>query len=165
MSIESAEVKEKFANVTATPLVLKNIDFTKIFVEAENLSEADLIFAPTYDFEGTVILFKIDLGLLDRETNDTREALLRLQLAIPNEAGKKSPYKLDIHAQAILEVRPIVPQEERAKFLYVNGAGLVYASIRELVATLTARSSFGPLTLPTAYISPPEPSQEDLFKK
>jgi preprotein translocase subunit SecB len=47
-------------------------------------------------------------------------------------------------------VNEAFPQEKLERFVFENGAALVYGAIREMVTMTTARSAFGAIMLPTA---------------
>lgn len=58
-------------------------------------------------------------------------------------------YEIELAVQGVVEVHADFPAERREHLAVVNGLGLLYSSIREMVTNLTARSAHGTLNLPT----------------
>lgn len=59
------------------------------------------------------------------------------------------PYVVDVQAVGLFDIDERVPEEDRERIVYENGAALVYGALREMVSTITARSMYGLLMLPT----------------
>jgi preprotein translocase subunit SecB len=64
-------------------------------------------------------------------------------------ANKPFLYEIEVAIQGVVEVHADFPAERREHLAIVNGLGLLYSSIREMVTNLTARSAHGALNLPT----------------
>jgi preprotein translocase subunit SecB len=64
-------------------------------------------------------------------------------------ANKPFLYDIEVAIQGVVEVHADFPAERREHLAIVNGLGLLYSSIREMVTNLTARSAHGALNLPT----------------
>jgi preprotein translocase subunit SecB len=121
-----------------SPLQLKGHAFTAISVRtstngsAEN--EPNLI---------PQVAFEADPGL----PNHWR---LGLEVRVCSaQAGKPFLYEIELAVQGLVEVHADFPAERRESLAVVNGLGLLYSSVREMVINLTARSASGALSLPT----------------
>lgn len=102
--------------------------------------------ADEFDFDGAMLLWKVRHG----KRNDTKGWWVGVEFATQEGDEKPCPYLIDMKAVALFEVSEKVPAEEQEKFVYENGASLVYGAIREMVSTISARSAYGSLMLPTA---------------
>lgn len=58
-------------------------------------------------------------------------------------------YEIDVHVAGVVEMHSDFKHENREQVVQVNGLGLLYGSVREMVLNLTARSLFGPFCLPS----------------
>jgi preprotein translocase subunit SecB len=65
------------------------------------------------------------------------------------KADKPFIYEIEVVLQELVEVHAGSPAEKRDHLAVVNGLGLFYSSVREMVTNLTARSAHGALNLPT----------------
>ncbi len=72
-----------------------------------------------------------------------------LSVNITSKSGIVAPYVGRIENIGGFLVTSGWPPEEIAKLVYVNAAGILYASIREMVSLITGRGFFPPLTLPS----------------
>lgn len=143
--------------VQLSPLQMKHLIFTKIVVElADSLEKTGELWAPNFDMNGVTVLAEISTAMPDDQVNDPINFMVTMRLAILNEKenSKKSPYKIDISAQAWFEISSGIEIEKREDLVRVNGASLIMGAIRELVIQLTSRSGFGALTLPTLRFMP-----------
>ena len=102
--------------------------------------------ADTFDFDGAMLHWKVRHGKRD----DKKGWWVGVEFATQEGDEKPCPYLIDMKAVALVEVSEHVPAEEQEKFVYENGASLVYGAIREMVSTISARSAYGSLMLPTA---------------
>lgn len=147
--------------IETSPLQLKQLLFGRINVEAE---DSDLLpedtWAPGYDMEGVLINSQIQVSSPKESKEPNPNAYKRyvvgvtLQILNSEEGTTPSPYTIDIEAQALFEMAPMDDESKRDSLVRVNGASVIIASIRELVTQLTARSIYGPLTLPTLRVVP-----------
>ncbi|WP_338725912.1 hypothetical protein V8687_20215 [Shewanella baltica] len=150
--------------MTHSPLQMKQLIFTKISVESnENIENADEIWAPTYDFDDVIIQTESITASKEGEEDDPRDYLVRIRVTISNEIeeSKASPYDIDIHAQAWFELDPIYDLGKRESIVSINGSSMVIGAIREMLTQLTARSIFGPMTLPSLRFQLAEEDSED----
>jgi len=58
-------------------------------------------------------------------------------------------YEVDVAIQGIVELQEDYPGEKREQLAAVNGLGLLYSAVREMVLMITARSLHGIMCLPT----------------
>jgi preprotein translocase subunit SecB len=75
-------------------------------------------------------------------------AKLKLHL-VDQEKGNRSLYKGAFEVIGNFKVHPDYPKEQRRKLVSISGGGILYSSVREWVACLSARSLHGPVELPT----------------
>ena len=102
--------------------------------------------AAEFDFTGAMLRWKVRHGKRD----DKQGWWVGVEFSTHEGDEKPCPYVIDMKAVALFEVSEEVPAEDREKFVYENGASLVYGAIREMVSTTSARSAYGSLMLPTA---------------
>lgn len=102
--------------------------------------------ADEFDFDGAMLRWKVRHGKRD----GNKGWWVGVEFATQEGDEKPCPYLIDMKAVALFEVSEQVPAEEQEKFVYENGASLVYGAIREMVSTVSARSAYGSLMLPTA---------------
>jgi hypothetical protein len=85
-------------------------------------------------------------------------ARLRVEVLHPPE-GSKSLYTGAFEVIGEFRVHPDVPETEREKLVALNSGAILYSSVREWVATLSARSLHGMVELPTldarCFLPPP----------
>lgn len=147
-----------------SPLQLLKLCFSGIRVlpDQNNFNEE---ITRGFDFNG-VCIREVTETILVEEESDSSIYRVILRIAIENEEGKKAPYQVDICAYGDFHVNEKVPAEDRPNLVTVNGCSMLYGAIRELVMTLTSRSSHGMLTLPSVNFldkikkqSTPEPAR------
>ncbi|WOX04718.1 hypothetical protein [Microbulbifer pacificus] len=153
-----------FAKVEASPLQLQQLVFTRVHVDALVPSDVtDDIWAPDFDFTDVEFAHEVMVMPKEGQEEDPREFILALKFAIPNnnENSKLAPYTVDVQAQAIFTFAPIFEPKKRESLVTVNGCSMVIGAIREMLCQLTARSVYGPMTLPTLrFIPEPEKKEE-----
>ncbi|MCE2745933.1 MAG: hypothetical protein LW710_08500 [Burkholderiales bacterium] len=132
-------------------LQLERFAFLRIsvepFVYPERPESGDL--AIGFDFEGVKFGEKFDVFPL---TDQDDRWGLTLTLSIPNieGEGKTCPYTIDVSAIGFFHyARKDDPELDKRNMVVVNGLAILYATLRELVAQITARSIHGELLLPT----------------
>lgn len=108
----------------------------------------------TFDFQGVSIQERIQWGEAVAEpANDAAQAFtaygLKLFIGIDNLEGKKIPYDIAIEVQGLFAIANEFERERHESLLIVNGSAILYSVIREQILTLTARSLYGQVMLPT----------------
>jgi Preprotein translocase subunit SecB len=58
-------------------------------------------------------------------------------------------YELEIHAFGVVELSGEVPVEKRESIAVINGLGILYGACREMIMNVTARSIYGPCSIPS----------------
>ncbi len=142
--------------VTISPIQMKQLLYTKIFIEPFFFKSDEEIWAPNYNFDGVSIKTNLGCALAEGQESNPKNFKLRLILNILNdeEESKESPYNVEIEADAWFEISDHVKAEARENLICVNGGSMMIGSIRELLTQLTARSVFGPMTLPSLRLLP-----------
>lgn len=143
--------------VQLSPLQMKHLIFTKIVVElADSLEKTNELWAPNFDMNGVIVQTEISTAMPDDQIGNPINFMVTMRLSILNEKenSKKSPYKIDIAAQAWFDISTGIEVSKRDDLVRINGASLMMGAIRELVIQLTSRSGFGALTLPTLRFMP-----------
>lgn len=80
---------------------------------------------------------------------DSCSWLLRMRLRlVPSDDGSCHLYTGQFEVVGRFELDETCPEEDRPKIAVINGGSLLYASIREWVATLSSRSLHGMIELP-----------------
>lgn len=155
--------------ITSSPLQMKQLTFTKVYIEAnpDLYKEDDPLKAPEYDLEGVNIGHKFRSECLDTDSKEPQLYYLELCLALPNKKGigTPSPYFIDLCAHAVFEIDESCPLELRKSIVDVNGASMILGAMREVITQNTARSVYGPLTLPTLRFLPEDNQTEEKKSK
>lgn len=89
---------------------------------------------------------------LDVGQNKKDERLWRVALTVrvgQREEAAAPKYELEITAVGVVRVDPEFPVDNMRKLVQINGASIVYTSLREFVMMLTSRGPWGSLMLPT----------------
>lgn len=81
---------------------------------------------------------------------------VELEVRFEPSKSKPGPYKGSASVIGFFEVDESWPEEGREALVAVNGASLLFGAIREMILTMSARSSHGEFLLPTLRFSPPE---------
>ena len=122
-----------------SPLSLDTYYFTKIDVAASGIDLKDA---------GTgVINNRLNIK---RHKEDPRKFMLTFGLRQKAEKGKAPPaYTFEFDIVGFVTVIAEYPEDKVDTLVKVNGPAILYASIREMVANLTARGPFPAVALPT----------------
>lgn len=127
-----------------SPLDLQNLSFLAVHIDLDqNYTQKD----KNYDFEGTSYFLGIKHGRIDESK---RLWWVGVEYGIKSDEDKTCPYNITIKAAGKYRVSQGFPSETEEKLVYENGAAIIYSAIRELVSTITCRSGYGELMLPTA---------------
>lgn len=128
--------------MSQTPLRLETYFFPKVQIEANpDYSPKD---AP----EEHDVQLNMNVGLLGSEQEPTR---FQLMLDIEKISAKTGvlPYRLSLEAVAFLTVDDKFKHPDVKRLVQVNGASMLYSSIREMVLMVTGRGPWGAFQLPT----------------
>lgn len=135
--MEVAENHFLMKNPTLSSLQLRHAAFLEVSIAVceEGTFEGEASFA-----------HELQCGLVDKERR-----LWRVELTIKLLHDRKKPfaYKGVVRVVGLIEAHPGFPEDKVANVVQVNGGAMLYAVIREMVATVTSRSAKGSLMLPT----------------
>lgn len=143
--------------VEMSPLQLKQLIFGRIYVEAVDASRLpDDVWAPSFDMTGVLIQSQINVIPKNSEEKDSKQfvVVVAFKVSNPDDDTAIAPYNIDMEAQALFEIGAMDDEKKCENLVRVNGASIIIGAIREQVTQLTARSVYGPLTLPTLRILP-----------
>lgn len=123
-----------------SPLQLQTCHFTKI-----NLStQRDANPADTR---------RVDVGVASeafaQSPERPRQWVVVVRIKIGPQENAKPGYLGELEGVGLFEVESSWPEEEIEKLVFINGSGMVYAALRELVSNITARGFWQILVLPT----------------
>ena len=126
-----------------SPLTLLTLDFLRVHIHANHEAKQTV---EEFDFEGATLSWSIKHG-----QHDDGSWWVAVGFATDDEAsaGQRCPYDLDMRALGSFNIAESVAADRREEIVYENGAALVYGAIREMTASVTARSIAGKLMLPT----------------
>jgi preprotein translocase subunit SecB len=125
-------------------LQLRDLLFVRTRIDIDPEFEGE---AGDFEFEGSKYRWETRYGHRDDEP---LKFWLGLEYALQSDKEKRCPYIVDMKAVAFFDVDESVPEEKRDLLIYENGSALVFGAIREMIASITGRSLFGTLMLPTA---------------
>jgi preprotein translocase subunit SecB len=146
------------------PLQPKGIAFEEVSISCEFNDDGLPIQAIDFDFEN--VRLSCEVGHTEYEedaTTPTGDSLLvSVRLRIENVDGKKAPYRVNIAVSGLFKwLNKQTPPELRRDLMVVNGATILYGSIREMTLTLTSRYVSGPMLLPAVNFEDNKPSITD----
>jgi preprotein translocase subunit SecB len=123
-----------------SPLQLDSCQFTEVSLFAQpNAKEED---AKRFDLNVVPDVFQ-------RIPENVREWCIILNVEIKAQEGSFVPYIGQIEAFGTFLVDISWPEDQIEKLVYINGSGVLYASIREMVCSITARGFWDMLILPS----------------
>jgi preprotein translocase subunit SecB len=138
-----------------SPLQPQGIAFEEVSVQCEFDDQGDPISALDFDFQS--VKLQCEVGYADHDAPDSM--LVSLRLRIPNTDGKKAPYRVNIAVTGLFKwLKKDNPREQRRDLTVVNGATILYGSIREMTLNITSRSASGPMLLPAVNFEDNRPS-------
>ena len=91
----------------------------------------------------------------ERVSNEARRWVIRLRVEFFSMVdAEPAPYTGEIVARGCFTVSESYPTEREAALIEVTAASILYGACREMIASFTARSSHGILSLPSVSFSP-----------
>ena len=121
-----------------SPLQLEHYFFTHIELDAH--PNAD----PKNEMD-----FGADVECAQHE-EDPRRWMLTLNVVLKaEEDDAPPPYTGEFEIVGMFKVIDEYPEEKVAKLVHINGAAILYGTVREMVTNMTARGPFPPIILPT----------------
>jgi hypothetical protein len=121
------------------PLQLGSCQFTEISIDAQQSAKDED--RNRYDWQVTANAFP-------REVGKVREWAVFVNVELKPVEGSAPPYLGKVSAFGLFTVVDSWKEEDIEKLVFINGGGIVYASIRELVSLITGRFVWGSLMLP-----------------
>ncbi len=139
-----------------SPIQAKHIGFYSIEITPRKLEDDEKSDA-SFDWNGVIIGSPVKHFSIS-DTSSSR--MVTLDIIVKNEEGKiKAPYNIEISSWGVFEcLNKSIPDEEALDMMVVNGASMLYGSIRELLFSLTSRMTNNELMLPTANFLDCKPS-------
>lgn len=136
-----------------SPLQLLEYVFDGVSVVPVEGYEADPAFSPGLVFFPGKLAISADTGLaLLDEKEKYSDFGVKLILRVGPKVDAQAPYNIQVSVQGIVRMHLTQADgqaEERRARALVNGASLLYGVVREMVSTITSRSTHGPLLLPS----------------
>lgn len=134
------------------PLQPKGIVFEEVSIQVMLDEDNSPISTENFDFQSVRVNCEVGFADMehqgDKSTDDSM--LVSVRLNIPNDEGKKAPYKVNVAVTGIFKwLNKTTPRVERRDLTVVNGATILYGAIREMVLTVTSRSIPGSMLLPS----------------
>lgn len=144
-----------------SPIRLLQLAFKRVAVEVDPRhvpAEPPNPMTTVFDFDGVSITTEVGFDEIDEAHERGRMYLVSLRVLIDNQPAndapnrKFSPYLIDMEAAGVI----LLPNGAEklgppADLVTVNGAALLWSSIREQLLTLTSRMPVGPVMLPTVH--------------
>src|SRR5687767_4402692 len=132
-----------------SPIQLLHVVYRRVAVyEYKGKQQPTSSTAIGFDFQGVNIRAKVACGTKKGQADNPRDFLVDLEILIDNQEGKPTPYNIDVGILGVFKVLPSLPADRREDLVTVNGASILYGTIREIVLGLTSRFSPGAMTLP-----------------
>lgn len=72
-----------------------------------------------------------------------------LQIIMSSDKNKPFNYSGSVAIRGIFEIHPEFPEHRREELIRINGAGILFGALREMILNVTSRSVKGPFLLPT----------------
>ena len=122
------------------PIQLGNYHFTQINISAQRDNKLE-------DLER----FDVDVmaNAFPREKDKLREWCVFVMVEIKPKDGSSPCYLGKVEAFGLFSVIDSWKEDEIEKLVYVNGAGILYAAIREMICLVTSRCVYGALMIPS----------------
>lgn len=121
-----------------------NLKLTKSFFTKLNV-EVNTSYEPIQVTDLSInVQYKVELF---RHNHDEKKYQIIFKI-IGLDADQALPYTINIEMIGLFEVTPSFIKD-KPRIIEVNGASILYSSIREQVLTLTGRSAWGTFNLPT----------------
>jgi preprotein translocase subunit SecB len=91
---------------------------------------------------------EIQFSLRSRKVDNHWHVILGVRFG-PKEEVSVTHFKGKVEAEGVFKVSEDFPEEKVSDLVNMNGGAILYGAIREIVMTLSSRSRYGPLELPT----------------
>jgi preprotein translocase subunit SecB len=84
-----------------------------------------------------------------KNPDDEREWQIKLSVQHNQDLKTNSPYFFSVNLVGFFRIEGYVPNNNVAKYAYVNGSSVLYSSAREVLRSAMARGPYEPIMLPT----------------
>lgn len=137
-----------------SPLQLEEVRFLHVRVEPREVPDLRDQFAEHTKYVFTNTRFNTTLEHMFAEDADDQPMsnfIVTLRVELPDEGEKPSPYVIDVKCVGYFAIskKAFPDSEKRIDVGVVNGASLLYGTIREMILSITSRSWSGPLLIPS----------------
>jgi len=75
--------------------------------------------------------------------------MVQVCVALKNTGEHRAAYVGSVTCVGLLNVLPDWPESDIEKLVFINGTGMLYSSIREMICNITSRGPHFMLTLPS----------------
>ncbi|WP_372796434.1 protein-export chaperone SecB [Pontiella sp.] len=138
----------------SSPLELESYMFTRVHVDAcddpacQEVEGAGQIEVKTH---------------YQQHNEDSSRWMVSVCLVVAQQDGEPCPpYSLDVEAVGFFHVADEFPEEKKTPMLRANAPAVLFGSIREMVANITARGPYPRLDLPTVtFVDAAHPKDEN----
>ena len=136
-----------------SPLQLLEYTFDGVSVSPIEGYQPDPAFAPGLVFFPGKLAMSADTGLALLDDQEKYSDFgVKLTLRVGPREDAQAPYNIQVSVRGVVRmhlVQATGQAEERRVRALVNGASLLYGVVREMVSTITSRSTHGTLLLPS----------------
>lgn len=123
-----------------SPLQLASCYFTKVRVDAQAKAQAK-------DFAG--INLDVHTEAWKQNPENLRQWYVQLKVHLEAKEAVIPSYLAEVEAIGTFTVDDSWKEDLVERLVYINGSGILYSSIREMICTITARGFWPMLTLPS----------------
>lgn len=143
------------------PLQPKGIAFEEVSIQCARDANGNSV--PAIDFDFQNVRLQCEVGHAEYEEDATAPTgdsmLVSVRLTIDNTVGKIAPYTVNVSVSGLFKwLNKEITGEKRKDLIVVNGATILYGSIREMTLSVTSRSASGPMLLPAVNFEDNRPS-------
>lgn len=125
-----------------------NLQMNQYFLTGLNYSiNPDFDPEKNLSFEFSDIDTDYDKHPLNEDSKKEWQIELKVEFLPPVE--RNIPYSFSASIIGFFSVGPNIPEEQVEKFAEINGASILYSTLREIIYTLTSKGPFRALLLPT----------------
>ncbi|MFH1493770.1 MAG: protein-export chaperone SecB [Pseudomonadota bacterium] len=150
-----------------SPLQLVHSQFTAISVISNDVSvhvpeSIETVYPP---IEAKDLSIKIFLGIPD-EGDDSHDFVVSVGVGNAEDTNSSLPYRFAAQIEGVFRIDHDGDPDERKRMVVVNGASMLFGSVREQILTITMRQKNGPMLLPSMdFRSLSEESQKNKPKR
>jgi hypothetical protein len=139
-----------------SPLSLERLEFSKVSITANpnfTPESANVFTQLVFDFKGINISRRARLKYAKEEANDPKHfyCMFGIKIAFEDQPERVLPYEIDVEVSAFVTyLGDALQGADRFRAVRFTSYQMLYGSVREMVSTITARSRYGLLQLPSA---------------